>query len=436
MKRLMLLLLIAACTDPSVAQDGRDDAFTSDGKLDGFTCSPQEADAILMVVNTASQATLRNDVGLSAKTADNILAVRAGDDETPSTPDDATFTTLGQLDAVPYVGPVAFDKLLAYVHDADLVSSAPHHAWHTTTVANGTDPGYALTPAGDLVVSYNAGGFHLRLADGTVVALPPDATASYEDAPRVIVDAHGTPHVFYSIRVYNHPTVYKHAVYRNGQWTQLAPLSTDYLRVDGSSPSVVALSQTYEPSANTLGSIQLVTFAADGTPSSEPLWDMRRSDPVSFVVDGSGGLSVAWGSEDTGRVHHAHREGGGWTSLDVGPDLYSDPRVATTGGDAATVFIAADKLYAFAQSGTSFSARGTQASGYIADLHAVTDADGVTHACVVENGNVSHVMFAGGGAAVTELVGNADDCFIAVDAHGTVHLAYRHGSVIDHATYE
>src|SRR5262249_55468808 len=85
---------LTACATDELGEDGRDDAFTSDGKLDGFQCTPAEAAAILQVVNTASGAVLRNDVQLPTKAADNIVAYRVGDDEVAHTNDDETFGTL------------------------------------------------------------------------------------------------------------------------------------------------------------------------------------------------------------------------------------------------------------------------------------------------------------------------------------------------------
>lgn len=54
------------------------------------------------------------DVALDRRAAQNIVAARDGADGLPGTSDDVPFATIAQLDAVPYVGPSALDKLAAY----------------------------------------------------------------------------------------------------------------------------------------------------------------------------------------------------------------------------------------------------------------------------------------------------------------------------------
>lgn len=120
MRLILCSLLIAACTT-APDEDGRDDRFTdSSGKADtgGITDGSPDAIAVLHVANTASSEVLReaapDGVGLSDRTADALLDLRLGDDGVPGTADDGHFDTLAQLDAVPYIGPVAFGKFLAY----------------------------------------------------------------------------------------------------------------------------------------------------------------------------------------------------------------------------------------------------------------------------------------------------------------------------------
>lgn len=118
---------VTGCADDQQLQDGRDDAFVVDGKTDtgGIREGTPEAAAVLHVVNTSSRAVLGDEVGVAEKAGDNIIAVRDGDDGAAGTADDTTFTTLAQLDAVPFVGPVAFGKLLAYAVANDIVGDVP-----------------------------------------------------------------------------------------------------------------------------------------------------------------------------------------------------------------------------------------------------------------------------------------------------------------------
>src|SRR4051812_15799403 len=102
MHRLASALAIAAlaftgcANDSATRADGPDDAFTTDGKLDGFQCTPQEAAAILEAANTMSLADLKSEVQLAAKAAENIIAFRLGDDEAEGTSDDETFGSLAE----------------------------------------------------------------------------------------------------------------------------------------------------------------------------------------------------------------------------------------------------------------------------------------------------------------------------------------------------
>ena len=98
--------------------DGRDDAFLTGGKVDGLGVGEgsQEALAILEVANTLSVEALdaSEAVGLDGRAARAIGARRDGPDEIPGTDDDLPFEFLWELDAVPYVGPVAIGKILTY----------------------------------------------------------------------------------------------------------------------------------------------------------------------------------------------------------------------------------------------------------------------------------------------------------------------------------
>ena len=71
---------------------------------------------ILAFVNDGgtTEPLLDDEVGLDRRAAANIIAHRAGDDEALGTSDDRAFGTLNELDAVPYVGPSALERLHDY----------------------------------------------------------------------------------------------------------------------------------------------------------------------------------------------------------------------------------------------------------------------------------------------------------------------------------
>lgn len=101
-------LLLAACAD-AAPPDGRDDGFeTATAEL----TSPEIA-GVLALANTASLTVLDVDAGLDARAARNIVDHRTG----PA----GLFDDLAELDAVPYVGPVALEQLLAHAYLLGLV---------------------------------------------------------------------------------------------------------------------------------------------------------------------------------------------------------------------------------------------------------------------------------------------------------------------------
>jgi 5'-nucleotidase len=112
----VLSLLFVACGAPDEPGDGVDDQFLADGKSDVFGVAEGSAEAcgVLTLVNTSDLATLDSTVRLDSRAAKNIYTHRVGPDGTAGTADDAVFHSLGDLDAVPYVGKIAFKKLLDY----------------------------------------------------------------------------------------------------------------------------------------------------------------------------------------------------------------------------------------------------------------------------------------------------------------------------------
>jgi len=110
-------LFVAACAsqDAGDAEDGLNDAAT--GKADS-PISEGGADArlVLGLVNDGgvSDAELDNEAGLSTRVAEAIVKHRDGADREFGTADDQPFASLADLDAIPYLGPVAMRALLAY----------------------------------------------------------------------------------------------------------------------------------------------------------------------------------------------------------------------------------------------------------------------------------------------------------------------------------
>lgn len=122
--------LLAGCaatddvpTDDS--NDGIDDVFLFDGKADtgGVVEGSPDALGVLKLVNAASKEILDVDAALDRRAAENIVYYRNGDDGSSGTGDDETFDTLAELDAIPYVGPSAFARLVEYARNNGYVSN-------------------------------------------------------------------------------------------------------------------------------------------------------------------------------------------------------------------------------------------------------------------------------------------------------------------------
>jgi 5'-nucleotidase len=110
-------LLVAACDKDSAPADSEDATFILEGKADGLGIEEgsAEACAVLKLASIGHKRLLDRSVKLDSRAAAHIQAYRNGPDETADTDDDIRYTSLAELDAVKWVGPVAFDKMLSFV---------------------------------------------------------------------------------------------------------------------------------------------------------------------------------------------------------------------------------------------------------------------------------------------------------------------------------
>jgi hypothetical protein len=166
MRSILLCLVLGAACASSPPSDGRDDTFLAGGKTDsGISEGSPEAAGVLAVVNSLSEDQLRDDVGLSDRAASHIAA------------HGPTFTTLAELDAVPYVGSIAFDKLLAYARANGYIEGGGS----STTVGHGTLLD-CNTPVGpDQQVTVIGNGSTLKLRELTTSGAQEDRSLSVEE---------------------------------------------------------------------------------------------------------------------------------------------------------------------------------------------------------------------------------------------------------------
>lgn len=108
-----LLILTACGTAPGedAPPDGADAAVFADGKADSIGFSDCELDAIVSLVNRSTVEDLKS-VGVHTRAAKNLVAGKVGDDGKLGTEDDLAYPDAKAIDAVKYVGPVAFTTLV------------------------------------------------------------------------------------------------------------------------------------------------------------------------------------------------------------------------------------------------------------------------------------------------------------------------------------
>src|SRR5687767_4675443 len=108
---VLLALAVAACAPGDDPSDGEDDSFVGD-KADGFCVEEgtPEGDGVLRLVNdrTVKADDLDQEAGLARTPAENIVAERP-------------FASLTELDQVPFVGPIACQKLKAYARQKGFI---------------------------------------------------------------------------------------------------------------------------------------------------------------------------------------------------------------------------------------------------------------------------------------------------------------------------
>lgn len=109
-------LLGLGCGPDSAANLDEVDDELGEGaaELVGLAEKTPAACAVLRLASEGSLELLDKPVGLTSTAARNIIKARLGADGKLGTGDDAWFVDLKSLDRVPYVGPAAFKKLLAY----------------------------------------------------------------------------------------------------------------------------------------------------------------------------------------------------------------------------------------------------------------------------------------------------------------------------------
>jgi hypothetical protein len=429
------LALAAGCgIDGSPTEDGRDDSFVTDGKLDGFEASAAEADAVLRLVNAAALADLDVEIGLSTTASKNITALRMGADGQPFTADDDAVSTLAELDAVPYVGPATFAKLLDYVTANNLVGAAPPVPMMLEMIATGDRADFALDPDGKpITVVSKSGAFQLTLADGSTVALPSDVPADAD--PQIACDAFGRIHLFYPGADHTH----RYATLQSGAWVEHEALPADQIQVDqGRGGQIYVLGGKQSQQIPGWSYLSISAVLHGGFLDFTALWQGEMTPQTYGLAIGSDN-QPSFVFQRSGIIRESRPDGSGWSSRDL--IAHGTSAIATTGGATPTVVTtsatdASDVRVYRPRDGALYSADVLALDDVPTSIDATTDAQGAAHVCVVAGGALTHFRFTADGTERVQSLGDGDQCSLAVDAVGSVHLFVRAGSAIRHGTLE
>ena len=143
---LPLCLSLAACAGLADPETGLQTSTAS------ITMTPADAEVVLALVNYpgTDAALLDTTVGLDRRAAAGIVAFRVGADGVEPSSDDGAFTSIAQLDAVPYVGDAALLKLQAYaiahpVPAPETVEGVAFAGWQSQAVVWGVNGADAAT---------------------------------------------------------------------------------------------------------------------------------------------------------------------------------------------------------------------------------------------------------------------------------------------------
>jgi DNA uptake protein ComE-like DNA-binding protein len=175
MTRWISVLVLAGCA-VSGDVDDRDDVITQE-------LAAADAARVLDLVNYpgVDQDGLDHAVGLDARAARGIATHRAGPDGRFPSNDDRTFTTLAELDAVPYVGDVAFAKLADYAQ----ANPAPSSEYHEGVAFRGWEAEIVLWGANSVPIGVLNGLLDNRAAANIVAARPLASLAELAAVPLV-----------------------------------------------------------------------------------------------------------------------------------------------------------------------------------------------------------------------------------------------------------
>ena len=237
-------------------------------------------------------------------------------------------------------------------------------------------------------------------------------------------------HLFYPVGA-----THEHARLGSGAWTQLDVIDANQLFVEqGRGGKIYALGGT--PSPQLEGYSYLAVYAFPNVMLTTPLWQAKlTATSHSFAVSADGWPGMAFDTGSTIRQSH-QVDSSRWDPMDIDTSHRADA-IATTAGADATVFahvLDEHDLRVYRKHDGAYVPVDRLALDTPTSIDATTDAQGAAHACIVAGGTITHVQLEADGTETITSLGEGEQCAMAVDAAGAVHLLVRAGESILHGT--
>lgn len=140
-------LAATGCVASDESPDGAGEVGLSGGKADGSTPTDCEQQAIVDYLNAGTSAADLEAAGVHRRAATNLVTHRDGADGVFGTADDDLFDDAQEVDAVAYVGPVAFGALVTAIADRCVPVADPYEAARDVNKALIVFPAGAVAPA-------------------------------------------------------------------------------------------------------------------------------------------------------------------------------------------------------------------------------------------------------------------------------------------------
>jgi len=144
--KLLAALVFTACVSDG-ASDGKDDVGLTSGKADGEEISDCAKREIPAYLNAGHDAAALVAAGIHERAAKNLTEHRDGADGQFGTDDDDLFDSVEEVDAVAYVGPQAFEQLVAATADRCAVTEDAFAEAREVNKIKIAFPGAAAAPA-------------------------------------------------------------------------------------------------------------------------------------------------------------------------------------------------------------------------------------------------------------------------------------------------